>query len=303
MPPDYVTDELIDGLIEQALKEDLGEAGDITSLATIPEGKSGQATISTKEDGVVAGLQAAEGVFQRLDSTVTIEWFVADGAHVGSGTDIGSVAGSSRSILSGERLALNIMQRMSGIATATRSMVELVKPYGTRILDTRKTAPGLRMLDKWAVRLGGGHNHRLGLYDMILIKDNHIAACGGVAGAVEAANAYRQTNSADVLIEVEVRTLEELRTLLSCEPVDWVLLDNMAHSRSDGSVDISLLEEAVETVGGKMATEASGNVTVATAAPIASTGVDAISCGSLTHSVRALDISMGMEVTRNLRAW
>lgn len=279
----------VDALIERALIEDVG-SGDVTTLATVPATQTADAYFLAKEDGVLAGLNVAERVFAAFDDDISVTWSAADGDAVTAGTRFGTVEGSARTILTGERLALNLMQRMSGIATMTRRMVEAAAG-GATILDTRKTAPGLRAFDKWAVRLGGGQNHRTGLYDMILVKDNHIAAAGGVREAVEAARAYRAEHNPSLLIEVETRTLEEVDQLLAVGGVDRVLLDNMV-SVDGQRVDVSMLERAVRRVGGAFETEASGNVTLATVPTIATTGVDYISSGALTHSVRALDISL-----------
>lgn len=285
-PPDLAT---IDDLIVRALAEDVG-TGDVTTLATVPADRQAEAYFLAKEDGVLAGLAVAERVFAVLDPQVAISWDAADGDTVTSGTRFGTVEGPARAILTGERLALNLMQRMSGIATATRRYVDTAA--GATILDTRKTAPGLRAFDKWAVRLGGGRNHRAGLYDMILVKDNHIAAAGSLRAAVEAAQAYRAAHDPSLQIEVETRTLEEVDELLAAGGVDRVLLDNMVRLHDDGFVDTATLEEAVRRVGGRIETEASGNVTLATVAAIAATGVDFISSGALTHSVTALDVSL-----------
>ena len=284
--PDLAT---IDALIARALAEDVG-TGDVTTLATVPADRQAEAYFLAKEDGVLAGLAVAERVFSALDGRVGLSWDAEDGDAVAAGTRFGTAEGPARAILTGERLALNLMQRMSGIATATRRYVDAAA--GATILDTRKTAPGLRAFDKWAVRLGGGRNHRAGLYDMILVKDNHIAAAGGLRAAVEAARAFRAAHDERLLIEVETRTLEEVDALLAAGGVDRVLLDNMVRLHDDGFVDTSLLEEAVRRVGGRVETEASGNVTLATVPAIAATGVDFISSGALTHSVRALDISL-----------
>ena len=284
----------IDALIERALAEDVGP-GDVTTLATVPAGQRARATFLAKEDGVLAGLTVAERVFAALNPRVAVSWTHADGDTVTAGTRFGTVEGPARPILTGERLALNLMQRMSGIATATRQMVEAAGP-GTEILDTRKTAPSLRTLDKWAVRLGGGTNHRTGLYDMFLIKDNHIAASGGIRPAIEAARAYRKEHALDLAIEIEARTLEEVDEVIEIGGVERVLLDNMVALADDGRIDVTALAEAVRRIGGRFETEASGNVTLATVPAIAATGVDFISSGTLTHSVRALDISLKIEL-------
>lgn len=279
----------IDALIQRALAEDVGP-GDVTTLATVPASQAAEAYFLAKEDGVLAGLAVADRVFAALSPQVALAWEATDGDAVEAGTRFGTVLGPARAILTGERLALNLMQRMSGIATATRRMVDAAAG-GATILDTRKTAPGLRAFDKWAVRLGGGQNHRTGLYDMILVKDNHIAAAGGVREAIEAARAYRSAHDPSLQIEVETRTLDEVDELLAIGGIDRVLLDNMVHV-DDERVDVSLLKDAVRRIGGQFATEASGNVTLATVPAIAATGVDYISSGALTHSVRALDISL-----------
>ncbi len=282
--------EEIDRLVLAALKEDVGHE-DVTTAATIRPGVRANADFFAKENGVVAGLQVAERVFALLDPAVDIAWQVKDGDAVEAGRIFGTITGPARSILSGERLALNLLQRMSGIATATSRMVALARPFGATILDTRKTAPGLRKLDKWAVLLGAGENHRMGLYDMILIKDNHIAAAGGVAPAIRAAQRYVAEMGNKLRIEVEARTPDEIDEILGEGGVDIVLLDNMVDLSAAG-VDTSRLRAAVEKIDGRFKTEASGNVTEETVAAIAATGVDYISCGALTHSVRALDISL-----------
>jgi len=279
----------IDRLLALALDEDLG-TGDVTTLATVPPERRAEGRFLAKEPGVLGGLAVAERVFARLDPAVRVAWHHADGDAVEAGTVFGTAEGSARALLTGERVALNLLQRMSGIATATRRMAEAARP--AVLLDTRKTAPGLRALDKWAVRLGGGQNHRTGLYDMLLVKDNHIEAAGGMRAAVEAANAYRQRHAPNLLLEVEARTLDEVDTALAAGSVDWLLLDNMVRLHDDGFVDTARLREAVKLAAGRAKTEASGNVTEATVAAIAATGVDAISSGALTHSVRALDVSM-----------
>ncbi len=294
--PPYLTQDLLNDLIARALDEDVG-AGDVTTRATVPPETTAEAHFLARQDGVLAGLRVADHVFAAVDAALSVSWTKADGEAVARGEVFGMVRGSTRSILVAERLALNFMQRMSGIATVTRQMVDAARPHAARILDTRKTAPGLRLLDKWAVRLGGGENHRLGLYDMILIKDNHIAAVGGVRAAIEAAQRYRENGPEDLRIEIETRTLDEVRAVLDTGGVDVILLDNMVDVRPDGSVDTSRLQAAVALVAGRFATEASGNVRLETVPAIAATGVDYISSGALTHSVTALDISLKIELT------
>ena len=289
LPPAVAAD--LDALLQRALAEDVG-TGDVTTDATIPAGTPATARFLLKEDGVVAGLAVAERVFAAVDPDLAVAWTAADGDALAAGTRFGEVRGRARSILVAERLALNLMQRMGGIATATRAMAEAARP--ATILDTRKTAPGLRQLDKWAVRLGGGANHRVGLYDMVLVKDNHLAAAGGVRAALDRVAAYNAGR--DLPVEVEARTLEEVDAVLAAHAdgvrVDRVLLDNMASRQPDGSVDTSVLRAAVARIDGRLQTEASGNVTLETVGAIGATGVDFISSGALTHSVRALDVSL-----------
>lgn len=294
MLPDYVTNAFVNDLIKRSLNEDVG-SGDVTTLATVPPDRRATGRFDVREHGVVGGIWVAQCVFDTVDSSLCCDWAVEDGAPVKPGDILGSVEGPARSMLTAERLALNLMQRMSGIATMTRRLTELASPFGATILDTRKTAPGLRPLDKWAVRIGGGDNHRIGLFDMILIKDNHIAAAGGIGAAVRQAVEYRNRTGRKLQIELEVRTLEELDEALSLDGVDILLLDNMAR-RSNNRLDVAMLEEAVKRVGGRVKTEASGNVTLDTVEAIARTGVDYISCGALTHSVRAMDIALNFEL-------
>ena len=294
--PPYLTLDALDALIERALAEDVG-TGDVTTRATVRPETQAEARFLAKEDGVLAGRLVADRVFAAVDKTLETSWTKADGGTIAGGGTFGAVRGPARGILTAERLALNVLQRMSGIATVTRRTVEAARPHAARILDTRKTAPGLRLLDKWAVRLGGGENHRLGLYDMILIKDNHIAAVGGVRAAIEAAQRYRQNGDAPLSIEIETRTLDEVQAVVETDGVEVILLDNMVTVQPDGAIDTSLLQEAVALVDGRMATEASGNVTLATVPAIAATGVTYISCGALTHSVKAMDLSLKIELT------
>ena len=292
--PSYLTDTDLDTLIARALAEDVGP-GDVTTTATVPASTIATATITAKAAGVVAGLYVAARIFHQVNPQVSPHWHVSDGDRVKPGATVGTVRGPAPALLVAERLALNVMQRMSGIATATHRMVEAARPHAPDILDTRKTAPGLRALDKWAVRLGGGTNHRIGLYDLFLIKDNHIAAAGGIPAALDAVHAYREAEERSSLrVELEVRTLDELDTALAHGGADILLLDNMAQRTNDGTVDVSMLQTAVDRVNGQCRTEASGNVTLHTVSAIAATGVDAISSGALTHSVTALDLSMGM---------
>jgi len=279
--PETSNDEEIARIIRNALAEDVGD-GDVTTLNTISGSALLEGALVVKEAGVIAGLEVAQRVFAQVDPRVHVISLAADGDKVAAGRVVARVVGPGRALLTGERVALNFMQRMSGIATMTRRLVDAVQGTKATILDTRKTAPGLRVLDKWAVRLGGGSNHRFGLYDMVLIKDNHIAAVGNIAATV------RRVKAGDLRgrpIEVEVTTLEQLREALA-QPVDQILLDNMS---------LALMRSAVEITGGRIPLEASGNVNLNTVGAIADTGVDFISCGALTHSVKALDISLELK--------
>jgi nicotinate-nucleotide pyrophosphorylase (carboxylating) len=264
--------------IQRALDEDLGD-GDVTTRCTISEEATLTGRFIAKADGIIAGLEVARLTFALIDERVQVEFFIHDGNPVTKGQVFGTVTGPTRALLSGERTALNFLQRMSGIATMTHHFVEAVKPHRAVILDTRKTAPGLRLLDKWAVKLGGGENHRIGLFDMVLIKNNHITAVGSITAAV---NRVRDCDDRHRPIEVEVRTLDELREALALQP-DRILLDNM---------NLDQMLAAVQIAVGRVPLEASGNVTLETVNAIAATGVDFISSGALTHSVKALDISL-----------
>ena len=264
-------------IIQRALAEDMGD-GDVTSNCTVPAGICYQGRFVAKDSGIVAGLAVAQETFALLDPQVRFDALVQDGDPITKGAIIATVMGPGRALLGAERVALNFMQRMSGIATLTRQYVAAVQGTKAQILDTRKTAPGLRLLDKQAVVLGGGKNHRIGLYDMVLIKENHIAAAGGITAAV---NCVRAQDAQRRPIEVEVQTLDELREVLPLQ-VDQVMLDNMS---------IPQMCEAVLLVNGAVPLEASGNVSLETVTAIAATGVDYISVGKLTHSVTAVDIS------------
>lgn len=273
--------ELLDQLkpiIQRALDEDLGD-GDVTTNTTIPIEALTSGEFVAKSDGIVAGLQVAQLAFELIDARVQFTTMIHDGEPVKRGDVIATVHGPARALLTAERVALNFMQRMSGIATLTHHFVEAVKFSHAIILDTRKTAPGLRLIDKWAVRLGGGGNHRIGLYDMVLIKDNHIAAVGSITQAVQRVRSLDERHRP---IEVEVKNLIELQEALPLKP-DRILLDNMS---------LDQMREAVQITNGRVPLEASGNVSLETVADIAATGVDFISIGALTHSVRALDISL-----------
>ncbi len=265
-------------IVQQALTEDIGE-GDITSNSIIPIDAHFEGDFIAKEEGVIAGLEIVKLTFHSINDNIRFLPYVKDGQTIPQGEIIASVSGPGRSILSAERIALNFLQRMSGIATITRRFADAVHGTSTKILDTRKTIPGLRTLDKWAVRLGGGYNHRFGLYDMALIKENHIIAAGSIPEAVKR---VRQKISHEIAIEVEVRNLEELKEALGLE-IDRILLDNMS---------IKDLKSAVKVTEGKIPLEASGNINLDNVKVIAETGVDYVSVGMLTHSVKALDISL-----------
>jgi len=264
-------------LIANALAEDIGN-GDITSEATIPAESTSEATILAKQDLVLAGIDVASEVFHYLDTRIQFSSFAKDGDVIRSGTELARLSGNTRNLLAGERVALNLLQHMSGIASLTAKYVETMQGLKAQVLDTRKTLPGLRQLEKYAVRMGGGKNHRMGLYDMILIKDNHIKAAGSITNALERA----RKKSGQLKIEVETANLNEVREALASK-ADIIMLDNMP---------LDLMREAVKIIKGQALVEASGNVTLDTIRAIAETGVDYISSGSLTHSAPAADISM-----------
>ena len=270
-------DHSLKKIIEHALAEDLG-IGDITSEATIPSDSMSIAVMMAKQDLVLAGIDAAAEVFRYLDPDIRFAPFAKDGDRITAGAEIAKLSGNTRALLAGERVALNLLQHMSGIATLTAKYVEQLNGLKAEVLDTRKTLPGLRQIEKYAVRVGGGRNHRMGLYDMILIKDNHIKAAGGIAKAVASA----RTKAGNLRIEVETRTLDEVREALTSK-ADIIMLDNMP---------FDAMREAVTLINHLALVEASGNVTLETIRAIAETGVDFISSGSLTHSAPAADISM-----------
>jgi nicotinate-nucleotide pyrophosphorylase (carboxylating) len=269
---------IVDKIIEQALLEDIG-TGDITTEFIIPSNLKAKGIIKTSNEGVIAGLDIVCLVFRKLNSEITFQEKIKDGTKVSRNKVLTEITGPARSILKGERVALNFLQRMSGIATTTSRFCQEVKDFPVRIVDTRKTTPGLRILEKYAVRMGGGYNHRFGLYDAVLIKDNHIAVAGGIKSAV---NSVRKQISHTVKIEVEVENLSQVQEALEMK-VDIIMLDNM---------DLDIMKEAVRMIKGKTLIEASGRITLEKARKIAQTGVDLISIGALTHSVKSLDISM-----------
>jgi len=281
MTPDRLPRQLIAHAVDSALAEDLGLVGDITSNATIPPDARASAWIAARQPGVVAGIDLAEYAFHALDPDVEFRVEAGDGDHVTAGTPIAQVTGNARALLGAERVALNFLGRLSGIATLTNAYVTAIAGTSAAIVDTRKTTPGLRALEKFAVRCGGGRNHRVGLFDAILIKDNHIVAAGGLSSAIERA---RATAGHMVKIEVEVDNLEQLREALTYR-IDAVLLDNMGPD---------LLRQAVAMAGGRVLLEASGGVNLDTVRTIAETGVDLISVGALTHSAPVLDLGLDM---------
>ncbi|MCU0369907.1 MAG: carboxylating nicotinate-nucleotide diphosphorylase [Bacteroidales bacterium] len=274
----------IEEIIRKALEEDLG-SGDHTSLATIPKDASGKSKLLVKEEGILAGVNIAREVYHQLDPALTFETLIPDGSVIKPGDVAFYISGSSRSILSGERLALNFMQRMSGIATATYRLVKLTEGTGVKILDTRKTTPLLRELEKSAVRLGGGENHRFGLFDMIMIKDNHVDFAGGIREAIRAVEEYQalKLKGTRLKIEIEVRDFKELLEVMETGGVDRVMLDNF----SPGD-----LARAVKLINGRFETEASGGITISNIRAYAETGVDYISVGALTHHIKSLDMSL-----------
>jgi len=274
-------DELEDRLIDLAFAEDIGD-GDHTTLCCIPEDAIGKSHLLIKEDGILAGVEVAKKVFDRFDNTMAVEVLIGDGAHVKKGDIAMIVSGKVRSLLQTERLMLNIMQRMSGIATMTNRYVERLEGTHTHVLDTRKTTPGMRMLEKQAVKIGGGVNHRIGLFDMILLKDNHVDFAGGISNAINRCHQYLKAKGLDLNIEIEVRNFDELKQVMDCGGVDRVMLDNFS---------VQNTKKAVDMIAGKFETESSGGITFDTIREYAECGVDFISVGALTHSVKGLDMS------------
>jgi len=272
----------IHDFILRALNEDIGD-GDHSSLASIPEGTQGKAQMIIKDDGIIAGLELSKIIFHLTDPSIDVTLFLHDGMEVKKG-DIGlTVSGSVHAILRAERLVLNLIQRLSGIATRTAEMKKLIEGTGCVLLDTRKTTPGLRLLEKWAVKMGGGSNHRIGLYDMIMLKDNHNDYAGGITKAVNNTVAYLNEKELHLKIEVETRNLEEVKEALATGKVDRIMLDNFS---------VEAMKEAVDLINGQVETEASGGITEQTIRKYAETGVNFISVGALTHSVRSMDISL-----------
>lgn len=273
----------IDKFIENALFEDLKNEGDHSTLAAIPADITDKARLLVKDDGVLAGVELAERIFKKVDENLEMEVFIKDGESVKFGQEAFYVAGKSQSLLSAERLVLNCMQRMSGIATKTKLFTDLVEGTNAKILDTRKTTPGMRYLEKWAVRIGGGHNHRMGLYDMIMLKDNHVDFCGGIKQAILKTNEYIAEKNLDIKIEIETRSLDEVQQVLDTGKVNRIMLDNFSPDK---------IREALKMINGQYETEASGGITLDTVRSYAETGVDYISVGALTHSYKSMDLSL-----------
>lgn len=272
----------LEKFISDSLKEDVGD-GDHTSLACIPGSTKGKAQLLVKQEGIIAGVELGKIIIKKIDPSLQVKQLKKDGAKIKKGDVVFTVEGKVQSILKAERLVLNCMQRMSGIATHTNRLVQLCKGTNAKIVDTRKTTPGLRALEKWAVKIGGGGNHRFGLYDMILIKDNHIDYAGSIKKAIEAANTYLEKKKKKLKIEIEARNLGEVKQILSIGKVHRIMLDNFS---------ISNLKKAIGLIANKYETEASGGITETNIRAYAQSGVDYISIGALTHSVKSLDLSL-----------
>ncbi len=274
-------DELNDRLIDLAFAEDIGD-GDHTTLCCIPEDAQGQSKLLIKEEGILAGVRIALEIFRRFDPELKVEVFMHDGDHVVPGDVPFVVTGRVRSLLQTERLMLNVMQRMSGIATMTATYVKRLEGTNTRVLDTRKTTPGMRMLEKEAVKIGGGTNHRIGLFDMILLKDNHVDFCGGIDNALNRCEQYQREHGLNLKVEIECRSLDEIRQVMANGKAHRIMLDNF---------NLEQTRQAVELIAGRFETESSGGITLDTIRDYALCGVDFVSVGALTHSVKGLDIS------------
>lgn len=282
MRPAYLTEESIHNFIAAALAEDIGK-GDYSSLASIPQNQIGRARLLIKGEGILAGVEMAERIFKAFDPRLEVSLLLADGDSVQVG-DIGlTVTGPAASILSAERLVLNCMQRMSGIATLTHRLTQKILHTKSRLMDTRKTTPNFRLMEKWAVHIGGGVNHRFALYDMVMLKDNHVDFAGGIRQAIERTKAYLEANQLALKIEVETRNLREVAEVIQVGGIDCIMLDNM---------DYDTMRAAVKLIGGKFLTEASGGITEENLVQVAECGVDFISMGALTHSVKSMDISL-----------
>lgn len=274
--------QLLKEFVENALKEDIGD-GDHSSLACIPASAKGKAQLLVKEEGVLAGVEVAIAIFKQVEPAIEIEIFLKDGTFVKPGDVVLHISGSTQALLKSERLVLNVMQRMSGIATRTNEYVQKLEGLSTKILDTRKTTPGMRMLEKEAVKIGGGENHRMGLFDMVMLKDNHIDFAGGIEKAILAVHTYLKEKNKDLKIEVEVRSMEELKEVMRVGGVDRIMLDNF---------NVETTRKAVELINGRFETESSGGITMELFRQYAETGVDYISVGALTHHIKSLDLSL-----------
>ena len=284
MTPSYSPEEL-DKIITAALAEDIG-SGDVSAAAALPDGKTGKAKLLIKEDGIIAGIDVARKIFQRIDPSLTLEVFKNDGDEIRTGEIAFIVSGKASAILAAERVVLNCMQRMSGIATYARKLCDMIRGTRGRLMDTRKTTPNFRLLEKWAVAIGGGLNHRMGLYDMIMIKDNHADLAGGIGNAISNVKRYLKESGKKLRVEVETRNLNEVKDVLQAGGVDVIMLDNMS---------IEDMRAAVALIGNKCKTEASGGITESNLKAVAETGVDYISMGALTHSVKSLDLSLKVQ--------
>jgi nicotinate-nucleotide pyrophosphorylase (carboxylating) len=282
MRPSYLTEEALQSFIKTALAEDIGE-GDHSSLGAIAHDLQSSARLLIKDNGILAGVELAGIIFNQVDPLLKINFYKKDGDIIHKGEIAFDVVGHARSILSAERLVLNCLQRMSGIATYTRQLCNLIERTGATLLDTRKTTPNFRLMEKWAVVIGGGQNHRFALYDMVMLKDNHVDMAGGIQQAIENTQHYLQKKKKDLKIEIETRNLTEVAEAIRVGGIDIIMLDNMT---------IDEMKMAVQMIGGKYKTEASGGITEATLRAVAESGVDFISVGALTHSVRSLDLSL-----------
>mgnify|MGYP002780939680 CR=1 FL=1 len=282
MLPAYITPQRIQQFIATALEEDVGE-GDHSTLAAVPDGTTSRARLLVKEGGLIAGITLAKEIFNYYSNALHVTFHCHDGDAVQAGDVAFIVEGPARAILTTERLVLNSMQRMSGIATFTHKLAAHLVGTNTRLLDTRKTTPNFRMLEKWAVHIGGGQNHRFGLYDMVMLKDNHVDMAGGIAAAINRTKDYLRSRNKKLLIEIETRNLNEVEQVLQTGGVDIIMLDNM---------DVADMQQAVKMIAGRYKTEASGSITEANIKSIAACGVDFVSVGALTHSVKSLDLSL-----------
>ncbi|MBT30125.1 MAG: nicotinate-nucleotide diphosphorylase (carboxylating) [Thalassobius sp.] len=278
----YLSEENIDRFIAAALQEDIMD-GDHSSLASVPAQAQNTANLLVKSEGIIAGVALAEKIFNKVDKDLSVETFVKDGDKVSFGDIAFKVSGKAQSILSSERLVLNCMQRMSGIATYTTELNQLIAGTNAKLLDTRKTTPNFRIAEKWAVKIGGGQNHRFGLFDMVMLKDNHVDFAGGIEAAINSTVAYLKENNLSLKIEIETRSLEEVKEVMRVGKVDIIMLDNMSPE---------IMSQALEIIDGEYVTEASGGITEETIRKVAETGIDYISVGALTHSAPSLDMSL-----------